>query len=292
MGHGASLLLGSGPSPFEATRQPSKGRPRLSICAQPACRYIFTAANLAASEVDKARRPSPDACPAFGPRTRPRRSSQASFLAGKQKERDHALDKAQHAEAALEALKDRYRELRRAEDHALGAVDDAAAAGDEARRALASESSALGRKKAALAEHLRAAETDRAAIFAETQRVEAELRAEIHSRYYNPHAEPRFSVEYVECSAQTNTGLERVMVESLTRIRILPSRSRIRTARMRMTGVCAKLKREIYSCFPFCFEVEECCKYVDRGLLRPCVKRLGLYSIICECARGRQGARV
>ena len=129
-------------------------------------------------EVDKARRPSPDACPAFGPRARPRRSSQASFLAGKQKERDHALDKAQHAEAALEALKDRYRELRRAEDHALSAVDDAAAAGDEARRALASESSALGRKKAALAEHLRAAETDRAAIFAETQRVEAEMRAE------------------------------------------------------------------------------------------------------------------
>ena len=27
------LLLGSGPSPFEAARQPSKGRPRLRICA-------------------------------------------------------------------------------------------------------------------------------------------------------------------------------------------------------------------------------------------------------------------
>lgn len=113
---------------------------------------------------------------------------------------------------------------------------------------------------------------------------EAELRAEIHSRYYNPHAEPKSSVEYIECSAQTNSGLERVMIDSLGRIRLLPSRSRIRTARMRATGVCAKLKREVYSCLPFCFEIEECMKYTDRGLIRPCVKRIGLYAIICECA--------
>jgi hypothetical protein len=59
---------------------------------------------------------------------------------------------------------------------------------------------------------------------------EAELRAEITSRYYSPHAEPRHSVEYVECSAQTNVGLESVMLTSLNRIRMLPSRSRIRTA--------------------------------------------------------------
>ena len=52
---------------------------------------------------------------------------------------------------------------------------------------------------------------------------------------------------------------------------------------MRATGFFAKFKRELYSCFPFCFEVEECCKYTDRSLLRPCFKRLGLYSIICEC---------
>ena len=52
---------------------------------------------------------------------------------------------------------------------------------------------------------------------------------------------------------------------------------------MRATGVCAKLKRELFSCFPFCFEVEECCKYLDRSVLRPCFKRLGLYAILCEC---------
>jgi len=112
---------------------------------------------------------------------------------------------------------------------------------------------------------------------------EAELRAEITSRYYSPHAEPRHSVEYVECSAQTNVGLESVMLTSLNRIRMLPSRSRIRTARMRVTGYFAQFKRNLYTCCPFCFELEECCKYVDRGLIRPCVKRFGLYSLICEC---------
>ena len=109
------------------------------------------------------------------------------------------------------------------------------------------------------------------------------LRDEIHARYFNRHAEPQFSVEYVECSAQTNVGLEAAMMESLTRIRVLPSRTRIRTARMRATGFFAKFKRELYSCFPFCFDVEECCKYTDKGLLRPCFKRLGLYSLICQC---------
>ena len=112
---------------------------------------------------------------------------------------------------------------------------------------------------------------------------EAELRAEIASRYYNPHAEPRNSVEYVECSAQTNVGLEQVMLTTLNRIRILPNRSRIRSARMRATGFFAQFKKELYSCIPFCFEVEECCKYTDRSLIRPCVKRVGLYYLLCEC---------
>ena len=47
---------------------------------------------------------------------------------------------------------------------------------------------------------------------------EAELRADIYNRYYNRAAEPRHSVEYVECSAQTNVGLEQVMVTALHRI--------------------------------------------------------------------------
>lgn len=109
------------------------------------------------------------------------------------------------------------------------------------------------------------------------------IRHEIRQRYFNPHAEPRYAVEYVECSAQTNTGLEQVMLESIMRIRILPTRSRIRTARMRATGVCAKFKRELYSCCPWCFELEECCKYTDKSVLRPAFKRLGLYALCCEC---------
>ena len=113
---------------------------------------------------------------------------------------------------------------------------------------------------------------------------EAMLRREVEGRYFNRAAEPRFSVEYVECSAQTNSGLQRVMLLALARIRVLPSRSRIRSARMRATGFFAKFKRELCTCCPYCFEVEECFKYTDRGLIRPCVKRLGLYAVLCECA--------
>ena len=155
---------------------------------------------------------------------------------------------------------------------------------------------------------------------------EAELRAEILSRYENMRADPPHSVLYVECSAQTNEGLEevretntwhvrhaarcsvftctlhafipkayrcppgffvclaQVMLMSLARIRKLPPRHRIRTARLRANGYFAQCKRSLFTICPFCFDVEELCKYVSRQLIKPVVKKLGLYSIVCECA--------
>jgi GTPase SAR1 family protein len=84
------------------------------------------------------------------------------------------------------------------------------------------------------------------------RQVESEeaVRAEIQSRYWNPQVDPRHSVLYVECSAQTNAGLEQILLESLQRIRLLPDRSRIRTARLRASGYFAKLKREVSVTLP------------------------------------------
>ena len=83
---------------------------------------------------------------------------------------------------------------------------------------------------------------------------------QIKAQYANKANEPSHNVTYVECSAQTNKGLEPIFAESLLRIRQLPSRSRIRTARMRVTGFCGKLKQTAYSCCPFMFDVEDCFK--------------------------------
>ena len=82
------------------------------------------------------------------------------------------------------------------------------------------------------------------------------LRAEIEGRYDNRHADPPHNVLYVECSAQTNIGLETIFLESLHRIRQLPSRFRIRP-RACATGYCAKCKKDMFAVFPWCFEVEE-----------------------------------
>lgn len=109
------------------------------------------------------------------------------------------------------------------------------------------------------------------------------LRQEVEGRYYNRHADPPHNVLYMECSAQTNAGLENVMLESLNRIRQLPSRFRIRSARMRATGYCAKCKKDMFALFPWCFEVEESLKFTMRRIIKPCVRKLGIYSIICEC---------
>jgi len=113
---------------------------------------------------------------------------------------------------------------------------------------------------------------------------EKELRDQIKAQYANKANEPSHNVTYVECSAQTNKGLEPIFAESLLRIRQLPSRSRIRTARMRVTGFCGKLKQTAYSCCPFMFDVEDCFKKFNRTVLKPCIRSMGLYKIICECA--------
>jgi len=110
---------------------------------------------------------------------------------------------------------------------------------------------------------------------------EEDIRNDVRSRYMNPKGLP--SVEYIECSAATNEGLEEVLFESLARIRQLPARMRIRTARLRAFGYCARFKRECFSCFPCCFEVEEFFKFLNRDVIKPCVRKLGLYSLCCEC---------
>ena len=116
---------------------------------------------------------------------------------------------------------------------------------------------------------------------------EATIRAEVQRRYENVRAEPRHAVLYCECSAQMNSGLEGAFLEGLERIRALPSRSRIRSARLRATGVCAQFKKDLYSCLPVCFDVEEACKHAHRAVLRPLANRLGLYALLCECRGGR-----
>ena len=34
---------------------------------------------------------------------------------------------------------------------------------------------------------------------------------------------------------------------------------------------------------PFCFDVEECCTYTNRQVIRPAIRNMGLYSLLCEC---------
>ena len=35
---------------------------------------------------------------------------------------------------------------------------------------------------------------------------------------------------------------------------------------------------------PWCYDVEEAYKYATRKVFRPCMRKLGLYAIFCECA--------
>ena len=73
------------------------------------------------------------------------------------------------------------------------------------------------------------------------------------------------------------------MLQTLERIRNLPTRHRIRTARLRATGRLAQCKRWLFSKVPFCFELEECCKYLLQKVLKPSARFVGLYSVLCEC---------
>ena len=116
----------------------------------------------------------------------------ASFLSGKQREKEVALEKAQHAEAALEQLKDKFRELRRREEQALKAADDAQASGESQARELEHESALLRRKRETATEQLQAGEVDRRALFAETQRVEHELRRECVRKAESQQAAERY----------------------------------------------------------------------------------------------------
>ena len=112
---------------------------------------------------------------------------------------------------------------------------------------------------------------------------EDDLRREILHRYVNRHSTPPHNVLYVECSAQTNQGLELVMLDSLERIRQLPTRHRIRTTRLRATGQFMQFRRWVYGKLPFCFELEDFVKYVVNRICKPLARFLGLYAIVCEC---------
>ena len=102
----------------------------------------------------------------------------ATFLGAKQKEKEVALEKAQVAEASLEELKEKFRELRRQEEKMIKAVEAAEAEGSGIVDELKREGAALQARKQAALEKRAAAESDRAALFAEAQGVEHQLRDE------------------------------------------------------------------------------------------------------------------
>ena len=102
----------------------------------------------------------------------------ATFLGAKQKEKEAALEKAQVAESSLEELKEKFRELRRQEEKMIKAVEAAEAEGSGLVDVLKREGAALQARKQAALERRGAAEKDRAALFAEAQGVEHQLRGE------------------------------------------------------------------------------------------------------------------
>lgn len=81
------------------------------------------------------------------------------------------------------------------------------------------------------------------------------------------------------------------MLTSLERIRQLPTRNRIRTSRLRTTGFFAQTKRKIFDCCPWCFDVDEGCKFFNRQILRPFCAKLGLYQYLCECRPLKAGLK-
>jgi hypothetical protein len=102
----------------------------------------------------------------------------SAFLRDQAKAKEGALAKAHHAEAAFEALKGGFRELRRREEAAIAVVEAAEAAWAEAARAVADERAVMQRRRAMAADRLQGAELDRRLLFAEVQAVEGQLRAE------------------------------------------------------------------------------------------------------------------
>merc|ERR1719353_1289894 len=72
----------------------------------------------------------------------------STLVAAKTKAKELALEKAQVAEASLEELKEKYRDLRRREEKMLRAVREAEAAGEDEQRALEAQTEALRRERA------------------------------------------------------------------------------------------------------------------------------------------------
>ena len=96
----------------------------------------------------------------------------ASLVAAKSKAKELALERAQVAEASLDELKERYRDLRRREEKMLRAVREAEKLGVEQSRSLDLQAEALRRERTMWKDYITAADKDRHALFAESQLVE------------------------------------------------------------------------------------------------------------------------
>ena len=86
---------------------------------------------------------------------------------------------------------------------------------------------------------------------------EAEMKELVLGRFENLDSPfPIHNVLYLECSASTNVGIERIVLESLRRVRALPERARIQASRRRVTGIFGKFSTWLCVHLPFLFEVE------------------------------------
>ena len=82
-----------------------------------------------------------------------------------------------------------------------------------------------------------------------------------------------------------------VLLTSVERIRALPERHRIRTARLRASGYFAQCKRAMFARCPCCFDLEEALKQFNRTVVAKVVRTLGCYSTLCECTPLQQLVR-
>ena len=104
---------------------------------------------------------------------------------------------------------------------------------------------------------------------------EREVREQVLERFRN--VDLRIdNVTYAECSARTNVGLEKMMLQMLKQIHEVPPRAQIKAARLHMTGMWGRIKRVIFVKFPILFDVEEWLKKVHAGYVRPFLQKLGI----------------
>ena len=80
---------------------------------------------------------------------------------------------------------------------------------------------------------------------------------QVESQYENADTKVK-NVTYLECSARSKHGLERVILTCIRRMReLVPDRDRIRASRLRDRGQLGELKRQLYTCMPCFMHVED-----------------------------------